>query len=825
VTDATKAVLFNALPLALLGAVYATVAITLCSALWRDRDRAHPLDWVFALVFAGIAIAAGILAVLVASDRHPVGGHVWISLAAVVVALLPGLALVARGRGRGAAGGVGRALAAEARSTSTRRELEAVARISTQLGKAVDPVEVARPLVREATQLLNLGFAGVVLVDETRNRATGVYGELHGQSTGWWAELDLDLRREPSGIASAVFDAAPVTVFDVASSPLVNKRLVELVGAVSGAWIPMIAEESVTGVLAVTTTDEKRAFGADEMALLTALAAEGALALSRLRSGEALSDALAENERRLAEASTEQERQARIQLGFAKVASLLGEPVSLEESYAAAAAAAADVLGADGAALLAPAGETLATAGSHRLPESIRPLTIPRVVVETSSARHLLAAPALPEDERFEASWRRAGIASLLAIPVPGDAGVILLALFTEPRQFTQDDLALAGQVALAARGVLDRSRLFEAERASRSLSQRLARGGARLLRELDPAVVLEAAVAEAAALLEADAATLTQPGGSGLVISAAAGKDADAATGATGPAVGWPAGDVVHSGQPLAYHDVTADVVDPMIDRGFHAYLGVPLPGADGAVDGVLSVYSRRPRTWRDEERDALAALAANAAVALSNAELYRRVALEREQGLAILANIADGIVAVDRDDHVVVWNQAAETITGVPAAEAIGRSPAQVLQRELGAEDGSAAGRVAIRRGGEEVWLLLSEAVMRDVNGEVAGRIFAFRDISAEHAMETMRSEFVSAVSVDLRAPLTSIYGFAQTLLREDVAFSAEDRRRFLEFIAREAEHLTATVDSLLDVGRPQETLPIPEELVVVPQTEDVG
>ena len=94
-----------------------------------------------------------------------------------------------------------------------------------------------------------------------------------------------------------------------------------------------------------------------------------------------------------------------------------------------------------------------------------------------------------------------------------------------------------------------------------------------------------------------------------------------------------------------------------------------------------------------------ALAALAANASVALSNAELYQRVAVEREQSVAILANIADGIVAVDRDGHVVLWNRAAEEITGVPAAEAIGRTPAQVLQRDLESEHGGTNRLVAIR------------------------------------------------------------------------------------------------------------------------------
>jgi PAS domain S-box-containing protein len=217
-----------------------------------------------------------------------------------------------------------------------------------------------------------------------------------------------------------------------------------------------------------------------------------------------------------------------------------------------------------------------------------------------------------------------------------------------------------------------------------------------------------------------------------------------------------------------------------------------------------VLSVYAREPRMWRDEEVQALAALAANASIALWNAELYQRVAVEREQSVAILANIADGIVAVDREGLVVLWNSAAAEITGVPASEAIGRSPAQVLQRDLESEGGTASRPVSIPRGGEDIWLSLSETVMRDPSGTVAGRIFAFRDISAEHAVETMKSDFVSTVSVELRAPLTSIYGFAQTLLREDVAFGEPERRTFLAFIARESERLTAIVDALINVAR---------------------
>src|SRR5205823_12869212 len=147
-----------------------------------------------------------------------------------------------------------------------------------------------------------------------------------------------------------------------------------------------------------------------------------------------------------------------------------------------------------------------------------------------------------------------------------------------------------------------------------------------------------------------------------------------------------------------------------------------------EGAPAGVLAVYARRPRSWRTEEIEALQALAGNTSAALANAELYSRVSLEKERSVAILANIADGIVAVDRDGSVVLWNAAAEQITGVPAADALGRTPAEVLQRTLESDPGTApADRlVRIMRGREEVWLSVSEAVMRDPVGAVAGRIF---------------------------------------------------------------------------------------------------
>ena len=67
-----------------------------------------------------------------------------------------------------------------------------------------------------------------------------------------------------------------------------------------------------------------------------------------------------------------------------------------------------------------------------------------------------------------------------------------------------------------------------------------------------------------------------------------------------------------------------------------------------------------------------------------------------------------------------------------------------------------------------------------MADPAGAVAGRIYAFRDVSAEQSVERMKSDFVSTVSQELRSPLTSIYGFAETLLRRTSTSARTSGRR---------------------------------------------
>jgi len=1015
---------------------------------------------------------------------------------------------------------LGRGSAREGRGASAERGFESVSRVADELARSGDVEGVARTLLDELAALFDVGFAGLSLVSDDRREASGYLARSLGEDVDWWRDLRIDLEQEPSGIASAVFEATALTVYDTGSSGLVSRRLADAVGARSAAFIPLLVEERVTAVISVATIDEPRVFSPDDLAVMQTLASEAAVALGRLQASLALEEALSrerllgsiarqlrseldlpvalvgaaeataraldasrcvvrvgelprdshvaaewheagpapsgddaselellqraaeeggpaveardeqlavaipvlvferaagfltvhrpsarawskgdlallegvaaeiglalrlarlleENEERLAQRSallhaahvlsseldlsavlqrladqlaqlldadaadcylldrernlfrcvavhgfdrsllgfefpagqglagaavreggplvesaygeiaapvphpaydgftdviaapmfwsdevrgvlgvgrregrrfaerdagileafaglaslalrnaemfTQSAHQARIQRGFYRIASVLGQSLSRAATLEAIAQAAAEALGGASAAVLVPSSGRLEAVGAYELPPDLG-----RIFEEWASERHgplfraategrILVSCSVVDDERLLPDVRKAAAAnryhSLISVPVdaPRDAGRgLVLIFFAEERSFSDDDLELARHLAEATRGALERSELFEGERGARALAQQLTRTGRLLTSELDPAAVLDEVVQQAPALVNADAAAFRLYEVEELVVTAAGGPGAEISLGSRSPAGGWLSGDVVQSGAPVAIAHAGEDerlrALDPMLQAGHAAFLGVPVAGPEGTTLGVLAVYASVPREWREEETEALLAVAASTSAALSNAELYQRVALERERSVAILANIADGIVAVDREGEVVLWNGAAERITGIPAAVALGRAPVDVLQRSLEAPDDGARGDrlVPIMRGREEVWLSVTEAVMRDPVGAVAGRIFAFRDISGDRLVEQVKSDFVSTVSHELRTPLTSIYGFAETLLRQDVMFGEEERQTFLRYIASESQRLTSIVDTLLNVAR---------------------
>ena len=185
------------------------------------------------------------------------------------------------------------------------------------------------------------------------------------------------------------------------------------------------------------------------------------------------------------------------------------------------------------------------------------------------------------------------------------------------------------------------------------------------------------------------------------------------------------------------------------------------------------------------------------------------RREAEARAQASTALEFVGDGVFLLDRDGVVRLWNPAAEAMTGLPAAAVEGRLAehaipgwSQLAPRvpTVGA-DAPAAARpetLPLELGGRELWLSISAV------GFGEGTVYAFRDVTEERGVEKLKSDFVSTVSHELRTPLAAIYGAALTLRRPDFNADAEQQSALLDVIASESQRLARIVNDILWTSR---------------------
>ena len=298
----SQAIFLNAVPLLALAAAYLLVTALLARPLWRDRKRVTGPDLAVAALFPCLAVAAGVRGIESLFERRP-EGNLWLFLVVIGFASIPALLFFVRWRERRLVlAGWLRAHEAEERVSLRDRELDAVASVSDALSRTNDPAAAGRQLLDAVADVLTVDFSALAIVAESGTEATGLVARADGADVDWWDAMRLDLVNEPSGIATAYFEAQPIQVYDCEASPLVSRRLVDAVGAKSGAFIPLIVEERVVGVLVIATTQERRAFTDEELKLMQALAGEAALALERTRSASMLDQALA-RERLVAEIS------------------------------------------------------------------------------------------------------------------------------------------------------------------------------------------------------------------------------------------------------------------------------------------------------------------------------------------------------------------------------------------------------------------------------------------------------------------------------------------------------------------------------------------
>jgi signal transduction histidine kinase len=101
-----------------------------------------------------------------------------------------------------------------------------------------------------------------------------------------------------------------------------------------------------------------------------------------------------------------------------------------------------------------------------------------------------------------------------------------------------------------------------------------------------------------------------------------------------------------------------------------------------------------------------------------------------------------------------------------------------------------------------GEPLHLEITSCPLRDSTGQITACVEVVRDVTTQRKLEQCREEAFSAVSHEMRTPLTAILGFAQ-YLQENKATPSQ-RAEYLSLIVKEGERLKRLIDNLLSLQR---------------------
>ena len=221
--------------------------------------------------------------------------------------------------------------------------------------------------------------------------------------------------------------------------------------------------------------------------------------------------------------------------------------------------------------------------------------------------------------------------------------------------------------------------------------------------------------------------------------------------------------GKIAADRQPLLTNAVIGDPLIPAQDwaiaAGLVAFAGYPLVVEDRLV-GVLGMFARHALS--DATLRAMAAVADGIAVGIERKLAQERLYQEREWLKVTLASIGDAIITTDTQGRVTFLNSVAETLTGWPRADAVGRSMGEVFRVvneitrqpaeppvgqaiHLGTTVGLANHTVLIARDGTETAIEDSASPIRAADGAIIGVVMVFRDATDErrHAAKLLESE----------------------------------------------------------------------------------
>jgi len=618
-------------------------------------------------------------------------------------------------------------------------------------------------------------------------------------------------------------------------------------------WVPLIAGGDVTGAISLQNIDRENAFSESDVRLLTTLASSMSVALENVRLFDETKRLLGETERRAAELKK-----------IGDVGQMLVGELDLERIYEAMGDKLREAFDAQVVSIITYDRESDLSTWRYSIEKGVRQYPAPRRPMGFSG--HILKTrqPLLINEDldRVAAEYGSAIVAgaapkSYLGVPLlmGGEArGVISLQNIDREHVFSEDDLRLLTTLSLNMSVALENARLYaEAERRGDEMTA-LTEVGREISETLDLNTVLERITARALEVLRVRdvALRLVQPDGT-LRTVMARGRYADVLE-----------NDVVQPGRGITYsvfqRGVAEVVNEPLKDpRMVHvpgteqdeeneAIAFAPLWSGEQVI-GVLSLWRDKPAQgpFTQSDLDFAVGLARQAAIAIVNARLFEQAQAAKvaadassRQMADIIEFLPDATLVIDRDSKVIAWNRAMVRMTGVKAADMVGkgdyeysvpfygerrailidlvRLPQEEMEKKYTTihRDGATLfGEAFTPALGAGRHMLATASVLRDAKGEIVGAIESIRDITdrkqaeeelkqakaAADSANAAKSAFLATMSHEIRTPMNAIIGMSGLLM--DTPLNAE-QRDFAETIRNSGDALLTIINDILDFSK---------------------
>lgn len=247
-----------------------------------------------------------------------------------------------------------------------------------------------------------------------------------------------------------------------------------------------------------------------------------------------------------------------------------------------------------------------------------------------------------------------------------------------------------------------------------------------------------------------------------------------------------------------------------------------------EGRTIGAIALESEILNAFTGDDITFVSQLAVQAAVAIRNAQLYKRAQVVRDRLAAILDASNDGLLMIDTKSRIVMTNTRMGDFWDFARGDFGPRSPDQFLAdplTALGEGLGYRAGElnellshgiqtpnlpsstdlyVTRPKGGERQRFVERTATpVRDENSKFIGLLLIFRDVTEQKELEQAREDLTSMMVHDLRSPLQAVMG-GMRLIKERMVEDDPVVDQATDVSTRAVKKLLNLVNNLLDLSQ---------------------